>query len=199
MRESAWGTRREEFPRRHPAASLSRSLATTSHLPPPPSLPFFIFFCSSFHQIVLNQPISGLGAKGDLATVPLGYFRNFLAPTRAASVATAGILRQADKAKEDEIRKAAEVKTKAGAMKTALATIGKFVIKKKAGEGDVIFGAVTTAEVVAAIEQQTGRVLDKKALTLPDIKALGTYDVTVRLHPEVMGEFKVVVQKEKAA
>ncbi len=131
--------------------------------------------------------------------MPLGFYRNFLAPTRAASRATAGILAQADKAKEDEVRKAGEVKAKAGAMKTALATIGKFVIKKKAGEGDAIFGAVTTAEVIAAIEQQTGRVLDKRGVTLPDIKTLGTYDVTVRLHPEVVGEFKVVVQKEKAA
>jgi large subunit ribosomal protein L9 len=150
-------------------------------------------------QVVLHTPVQGLGAKGDLATVPLGFYRNFLAPQRAASVATPGILKQADAAREADAARAEEVKAKAKAMATALATIGKFVIKKKAGEGDAIFGAVTAAEVVAAIEQQTGRALDKRGVTLPDIKALGTYDATVRLHPEVVGEFKVVVQKEKAA
>ena len=97
------------------------------------------------------------------------------------------------------MRKLEEVKAKAVAMKTALATIGKFIIKKKAGEGDVLFGAVTTTEVVAAIEQQTGRSLDKREVTLPEIKTLGTYEATVRLHPEVTGAFKVVVQKEKMA
>ena len=86
------------------------------------------------------------------------------------------------------------------AMATALATIGKFVIKKKASsDSDAIFGAVTAAEVVAAVEQQTGRVLDKRAVTLPEIKSVGTFDATVKLHPEVVGAFKVVVQREKNA
>lgn len=56
---------------------------------------------------------------------------------------------------------------------------------------------MTTAEVVDAIAQQTGKQLDKREVTLPDIKVLGTYDATVRLHPEVVGAFKVVVQREK--
>lgn len=57
--------------------------------------------------------------------------------------------------------------------------------------------SVTTQEVVEAIESQTGRTLDKKNVDLPDIKKLGTYDVSVRLHPNVVGKFKVVVQKQK--
>jgi len=85
-------------------------------------------------------------------------------------------------------------------MATALATIGKFVIKKKtAPDGDEIFGSVSVAEVVAAVEQQTGKVLDKRAVTLPEIKTVGTFDATVKLHPEVVGAFKVVVQREKNA
>ena len=95
--------------------------------------------------------------------------------------------------------KAAEVKAKAQAMATALATIAKFVIKKKTGEGDALFGSVTTADVVDAVAQQTGRTLDKRTLPVPDIKTLGTYDGSVRLHPEVVGTFKVVIQKDKSA
>ena len=58
---------------------------------------------------------------------------------------------------------------------------------------------MTPAEIVAAIAQQTGRELDKRDVELPDIKTVGTYDARVRLHPEVFGEFKVVVQREKNA
>ena len=61
---------------------------------------------------------------------------------------------------------------------TALATIGKFVVKKKVGEGESIFGSVTSQELVEAIRMQTGRELDRKALSLPEIKSLGTYEAT---------------------
>lgn len=56
---------------------------------------------------------------------------------------------------------------------------------------------MTTQDIVEAIAAQTGRTLDKKIVDLPDIKKLGTYDVSVRLHPNVEGKFKVVVQKQK--
>lgn len=57
--------------------------------------------------------------------------------------------------------------------------------------------SVTEQEVVDAIEGQTGRKLDKKLVDLPDIKKLGTYETTIRLHPNVTGRFKVVVVREK--
>ena len=61
----------------------------------------------------------------------------------------------------------------------------------------LIFGGVTTQEIADAIYQQTSQQLDKSKFTIPEIKALGTYDVQVKLHPEVTGTFKVVVQREK--
>jgi large subunit ribosomal protein L9 len=57
--------------------------------------------------------------------------------------------------------------------------------------------SVTAAEVVEAIAQQTGRTLDKKKVELPEIKLIGSYDAAIRLHPDVLGTFKVVVQREK--
>ena len=56
---------------------------------------------------------------------------------------------------------------------------------------------MTAQEVVEAIEQQTGRSIDKRLVTLPDIGETGTFSATVKLHPEVIGEFKIVVQREK--
>ena len=60
-----------------------------------------------------------------------------------------------------------------------------------------ILCSVTEQEVVDAIEAQTSRKLNKKLIELPDIKKLGTYEATVKLHPNVTGRFKIVVQKEK--
>ena len=129
----------------------------------------------------------------------VGFARNYLTPRRLASKATEGVLKTVERATAAAAAAAAAEKDKARAMATALATIGKFVIKKKAGDNDALFGTVTAAEVCDAIFQQTGKQLDKRAVALPEIKAVGTYDATVKLHPEVSGAFKVVVQKEKNA
>jgi large subunit ribosomal protein L9 len=57
--------------------------------------------------------------------------------------------------------------------------------------------SVQKQEVIDAVYQQTSRLIDEKDLTLPDIKAVGTFEAQVRLHPEVVGTFSVVIQKEK--
>ena len=69
------------------------------------------------------------------------------------------------------------------------------VVKKTVGEDGKIFGSVTTQDVVDAVKQQTSKELDKKAMTVPDISEVGTYEVTVKLHPEVTGKFNLEVQK----
>lgn len=150
-------------------------------------------------QVVLTQNVSTLGTQGELKAVPVGYFRNYLAPQGLASLATDSILEQIKRQQEAEDRARLEERAKAQAMATALSTIGKFIIKKKVGEKDQIFGSVTAADVVDAIKMQTGRELEKRDVTLPEIKTLGTYEATVKLHPEVVGAFKVVVQKDTSA
>ena len=59
--------------------------------------------------------------------------------------------------------------------------------------------SVTEKEIVAAIAQQTGRELDARLVSLPEIKTTGSFDATIKLHPDVTGKFQVVVQKEKGA
>lgn len=150
-------------------------------------------------QVILTQAVPGLGTEGQLKAVPVGYFRNYLNPQGLAAVATDSVLAQLAKAREAEERARLEVKAKAQAMATALATIGKFVIKKKVGEAEQIFGSVTAQDVVDAIKMQTGRELERRDVTLPEIKTLGSYEATVKLHPEVIGAFKVIVQKDTTA
>ena len=132
--------------------------------------------------LVKDQP--NLGSAGDVVTVSMGYFRNNLEPFGLAKKATGDVLASV----------AAE-SAGAKAIATALQTIGKFVVKKTVGEDGKIFGSVTTQDVVDAVKQQTSKELDKKTITVPDINEVGTYDVSVKLHPEVTGAFKLEVQK----
>lgn len=150
-------------------------------------------------QVVLRQDVKGVGKAGELMAVPVGYWRNYLLPQGLASFADEGVLESIKKQKEAELRAKAEEKAKAQAMATALATIGKFMIKKKIGQGEAIFGSVTASDLVEAIKMQTGRELDKRAMTVPEIKTLGTYDCSIKLHAEVIGSFKVVVQKDTSS
>lgn len=151
---------------------------------------------SKKEQVVLIKDLPNIGQAGELKSVAVGYFRNYLLPQGLASPATSDILADIRAAQEAETRAAQQEKEKAQALATALKTIGKFVIKKKVGENNQIFGSVTVQEVVEAINQQTGRQLDKRNVEVPDIKTTGTFEASVKLHPEVTGFFKVVVQKE---
>mmetsp|Transcript_9955 Transcript_9955/g.27090 ORF Transcript_9955/g.27090 Transcript_9955/m.27090 type:complete len:192 (+) Transcript_9955:49-624(+) len=135
--------------------------------------------------------------SGEIKTVPLGYWRNFLKPSLQAEIASESVLASIRKAKEDEIRAKLEVKAQAQSFANALSTIGKFVIRKKVGERDQIYGSVQKSEVADAIYQQTGRNLADAEITVPEIKAVGTYECQVKLHPEVTASFNVVIQREK--
>mmetsp|Transcript_21041 Transcript_21041/g.66691 ORF Transcript_21041/g.66691 Transcript_21041/m.66691 type:complete len:154 (+) Transcript_21041:381-842(+) len=146
-------------------------------------------------QVVLTKS-SSMGAVGQVLTVPNGYFRNYLSPQGLAKVATEGILKQVEADKQAKLADLAAVKAEAQQMATALQTIGKFVIKKKVGEENAIFGSVTSSDIVEAVNQQTGRTLDKKDIEVPTVSTLGKYQVSVKLHPEVTAVFTVDVQKQ---
>lgn len=88
----------------------------------------------------MTRDIPGVGTIGQLKNVAVGYFRNYLAPKGYATVATPDILAEINAAREAEARAKQQEKARAEAMATALRTIGKFVIKKKVGENDQIFG-----------------------------------------------------------
>jgi large subunit ribosomal protein L9 len=151
-------------------------------------------------QVILTEDSPNLGAKaGEQRAVALGYWRNCLQPRRLAKAASANALEAIRAAKEAAVRAKLEEKAQAQAFANALATIGKFAIKKPAGERDALFAAVTKEEVCDAVYQQTGRDVKSLPMEVPEIKALGTYEVSVRLHPEVVGRFSVLVQKGKTA
>jgi large subunit ribosomal protein L9 len=147
-------------------------------------------------QLVLNQDVSKLGRSGDLVEVAPGYARNYLLPQRLAVHVTPGILKQVERRREAERQRLLELKAEALKIKTALESMRSLTIAKQAGEADAIFGSVTDREVAALIQEKTGYDLDRRNITLPDVRHLGTYTAEIKLHPEVSAAVEVMVVAE---
>jgi large subunit ribosomal protein L9 len=144
-------------------------------------------------QVVLNKSVNKLGKSGEVVDVAPGYARNYLVPQGLASIATRGTLRQvAQRQEQERQRKLAELE-QAKARKVAFKTIGRLVIKKQVGEGEAIFGTVTTQEVADIIKAQTGQEIDRKTITLPEISKIGMYEAQIKLHPEVTADVQIEV------
>ncbi|WP_204106752.1 MULTISPECIES: 50S ribosomal protein L9 [Spirulina sp. CCY15215] len=144
-------------------------------------------------QVVLNKDVSKLGKNGDVVDVAPGYARNFLVPQGFAVRATPGIIKMVEQRKEKERLRLLEIKREAEARKTALATVGRLTIKKQAGEEKAIFGTVTAQDVADTIQEKAGQEVDKRDITIPDIRKLGNYQVEVKLHPEVVAMVEIEV------
>jgi large subunit ribosomal protein L9 len=144
-------------------------------------------------QVVLNEDVLSLGKDGDLVEVAPGYARNFLVPSGKAVPVTASVLRQVEHRRAKEAERQAALRKQAEDFRTALATIGRFTVKKQTGGDDVLFGTVTNGDVADAIEAATKKDLDRRDITVPDIHRTGSYKVHVKLHPDVTAEINLEV------
>lgn len=146
-------------------------------------------------RIILVKDMDNLGLAGQLLNVATGYARNFLLPSGAALPATDGNLKMlARKRAEFETRAKAE-KDQALDLKSRLAEV-RLVFHRKAGEKGKLYGAVTALDISEALKAK-GYDLERRRLRLAEpFKALGDYEVPIRLHPEVTGSFKLAVLPE---
>ncbi|WP_269522549.1 50S ribosomal protein L9 [Coraliomargarita parva] len=146
-------------------------------------------------QVLLLQPIKGLGAEGDTVSVRAGYARNFLLPRKLALPITQANKKHVDallKAREAREQKELEVAREL-ADKIAKTSIA---IAVKTGEGGKMFGAVTAADVLTRLKEE-GLELDKKQLGIgAPIKELGSHVANVKLHADVEAELKFEVVSE---
>lgn len=144
-------------------------------------------------QLVLTKDVSKLGKSGDLVEVAPGYARNYLIPQQLATHATPGILKQVERRREAERQRQLELKQQAVEQKAALEQIASLNIAKQVGENEAIFGTVTTQDIADAIEAATGKEIDRRGITVPDIGKLGTYKAEIKLHPEVTAQINIEV------
>jgi large subunit ribosomal protein L9 len=144
-------------------------------------------------QVILSKTVDKLGRNGDLFEVSPGYARNYLIPQGMAIAATPGLLRQVEQRRAKDQERLLAEKEAAEARKTALQTVGRFIIQKQVGEAEAIFGTVTTQDVVDAIKAATNQEVDRRGITLPEISKVGFYKAQVKIHPEVTAEVEIQV------
>lgn len=136
-------------------------------------------------KIILADDVETLGKKGDVVDVADGYARNFLVPKGLALAASKGALRQAEQMKRAREEQEQKLKQEAAA-KVARLGASPVYISARAGEGDKLFGSVTSADVARAILDQIEEDVERRDVRLEEpIRALGSYQVEVRLHEEV--------------
>jgi large subunit ribosomal protein L9 len=136
-------------------------------------------------KVILRSDIDNVGKRGDICDVSDGYARNYLLPRGLAIVATDGAVAQA--ASMRRARDLRDAQDRSASEEVARALVPQTItIKAKAGAGGRLFGSVTSADIVEAVEAQTGVALDRRKLHLDEpIKELGAHSVQVKLHSDV--------------
>jgi large subunit ribosomal protein L9 len=144
-------------------------------------------------KLILTQEVTGLGAPGDVVDVKDGYARNFLIPRSLGTPWTKGGQKQVDAIRKARASREIASIEQAQAIKAQLE--GRTVtLTAQAGGAGRLFGAITTADVAAAVAQAGGPELDRRKIELGQpIKAVGRHDVSVRLHPEVAAKVALEV------
>jgi large subunit ribosomal protein L9 len=147
-------------------------------------------------KIVLREDVEKLGRKGDLLEVADGYARNYLVPRGLAIVATKGVVQQASSMRRNRQIRDDRDKEAAQELATRL-TLSPVQVTARAGEGGKLFGSVTSADIAAAVKEQTKVEIDRRKITLAEpLKELGSAEVPVQLHTDVTAILVIEVVAE---
>lgn len=147
-------------------------------------------------KVILLQDVKNVGKKGDVVNSSDGYARNYLFPRKLAEEATDSNLHVLNAKKETERRKKlAEIEA---AQKLAEELKGKEIkIETKSGDNGKLFGAITSKDVAELIKKQYKIEVDKKKVVMDTIKLAGTYEVEIKLYPEVSTKMTVIIVPTK--
>ena len=142
-------------------------------------------------KVILTQDVKSLGKKGELVNASDGYARNFLFPRKLAVEANAQAMN------ELKNRESAEKYRLETELKNAKEVAAKTVkLTAKAGQGGKIFGSVTAKEVAESISRQFGVSVDKRKVSMEDIKSFGTFSAEVKVYNGVNATVYVSVGEE---
>jgi large subunit ribosomal protein L9 len=144
-------------------------------------------------KVILTHEVSGLGAAGDVADVKDGYARNYLIRRGLAVAWTKGGQAQVDAISRGREIRAVKSVEEAQSLKGNLEN-GSVKVVAHAGKEGRLFGAVSTADVAAAVKAAGGPELDKRKIEIATpIKTVGTHSATVRLHGDVVAKLALEV------
>lgn len=146
-------------------------------------------------EVILKEDVAKLGSRGDVVRVAEGYGRNYLLPKKLAIEATSANRAVIEQMKAASVRRVAREKGDAEALGQQLAGV-ELAFTRKSGEHDHLFGSVTSADIGRELERK-GFNIDRRKIQLDEpLKALGEFNVFVKLHRDVSVPVKVKIQKE---
>ena len=146
-------------------------------------------------KVILTQDVKSLGKKGELVNASDGYARNFLFPRKLAVEANAEAMNELkNREAAEKFRLETELKN---AKETAAKIDGKTVkLTAKAGQGGRLFGSVTAKEVAEQIKAQFGVDIDRRKISMSDIKSFGTFNAEIKVYNGVNAAIYVMVGEE---
>ena len=146
-------------------------------------------------EVILKEDVANLGHRGDVVKVADGYGRNFLLPRKLALQATLANKAVIEQMKAAAARRSATEKAQAEELVGKLEPV-VLVFTRKSGENGHLFGSVTSSDIAGELSTK-GFDIDRRKIQLNEpLKALGNYDVAIKLHREVTAKLKVRVLGE---
>ncbi len=149
-------------------------------------------------EVILLEKIGKLGDLGDKVSVAAGYGRNYLIPVGKAVSATAGNLEKFE-SRRAELEMAQEEALQSATARADELNATEITLERLAGEEGKLFGSVSTADIAEAVTA-AGIELVKSEVRLPEgpLRAIGEYEVDIRLHAEVDVKLKLIVVAGKS-
>jgi large subunit ribosomal protein L9 len=145
-------------------------------------------------HVVLTEDLANIGKSGELVRVRPGYARNYLVPRGLAISATKENVARIEHEKKVVESRNAKLKSEAQQLADKLKAV-KITIERPVGEGDRLYGSVTSRDIEEALAAQ-GYVVDRRRITMEPFKALGTHQVSIRLATSVTATVEVIVAKK---
>lgn len=147
-------------------------------------------------EVILRETVTNVGRAGEIVKVKNGYARNYLIPRGLAYRATVANKRRVESEAVKRAQRAEADRADAAVLAEKLKDLSlDFTVK--AGEGDKLFGSITSADIAERLAQH-GYQIDKRIIELTEpIKMIGIYTVPIRLHHDVKAEIRVWVIKEE--
>lgn len=145
-------------------------------------------------KVILLEDIKSLGKKGEIVNVNDGYARNFILKKNLGLEATGKNLNDL-KLQQQNAAKVAKEKLEAAQALAKDLEDKSITVKIQAGVEGKVFGSISSKEIALEAKKQLGMDIDKKKIVIPDaIKSLGTYNVNIKLHKDVVGKLAVKVE-----
>ncbi|MEQ9231950.1 MAG: 50S ribosomal protein L9 [Cyclobacteriaceae bacterium] len=145
-------------------------------------------------EVILREDIKGLGYKNDTVSVKPGYGRNYLIPQGIAILANNSNRKKIDEDIRQAAHKAEKLKSDAQAIADKMGDL-TIEIKTKAGESGKIFGSITAIQVAEVLSEK-GFDIDRKKISVGNIKEIGEHKAEIDLHKEVHHEITLNVTAE---